>query len=230
MKPYYDDGNGIVIYHGDCRDILSELPTVDLLLTDPPYGVNWVSGRGKEFGKINGDDGSVSVLDWIRPTLKPLRRGRHIYCFGLENFGDLPVSGVTELIWDKEIISLGNLTCPWGKSHEKILFGVYNLSATDRKRGGGNLAARMRKSSILRCQRLHSEEVNKHPTQKPTRLLRELIESSSMIDEVVFDPFMGSGSTLLAAKTEGRKAIGIEIEEKYCEIAAKRLAQEVFKF
>ena len=69
-----------------------------------------------------------------------------------------------------------------------------------------------------------------HPTQKPVRLMRELVGLFSSPGQVVLDPFMGSGTTLVAAKKLGRKAIGIEIEEKYCEIAAKRLSQEVFDF
>lgn len=198
----------------------------DVLITDPPYGVKWLSGRGQQgFKEIQGDDGTTPITEFLRPVLPVLRRGRHVYCFGANSFDDLPISGTAELVWDKEVISLGNLECPWGTSHERILFGVYNLSASDRKRGGGNLAARMRKNSILRCQRLHSEEVKLHPTQKPVRILRELIESSSTIDEIVFDPYSGVGSTLVAARIEGRKAIGIEIEERYCEITANRLTQ-----
>ena len=230
MSPYYDHA-GITIYHGDCRDVLPTLSfTADMLITDPPYGMKWVSGRGVQFGKIVGDDGQTSLVEFLRPVLKPLRRGRHLYCFGAKDFTDLPISGVVELIWDKGIISLGNLECPWGLSHERVLFGVYNLSASDRARGGGNLAARMRKQTILRCDRLHSEAVRNHPTQKPVPILREFIESSSMIGEIVFDPYCGSGSTLVAARIEGRKAIGIEIEEKYCEIAARRLSQETLSF
>lgn len=227
MTPYYSE-NGITIYHGDCRDVVADLRSAsfvaDVLITDPPYGVKWFSGRGAQgFTGIQGDSGAVSLPDFLRPVLSVIRRGRHVYCFGAENFDDLPISGVAELVWDKEVIGIGNLECPWGKSHERILFGVYNLSASDRKRGGGNLAARMRKGSLLRCQRLHSEEVKLHPTQKPVRLLRELVESSSMIDEMVFDPYCGVGSTLVAAVIEGRKGVGIEIEEKYCEAAANRL-------
>lgn len=223
MKPYYEDA-AVKLYHADCREIVGLLDTVDLLVTDPPYGVKWESGRGVQFGKITGDDGATPIVEFLRPILKPLRRGRHIYCFGARDFGDLPISGTTELVWDKGIISLGNLECPWGTSHERVLFGVYNLSASDRKRGGGNLAARMRKQSVLRCDRLHSEGVKRHPTEKPVRMLREFVESSSMIGEIVFDPFAGSGSTLVAAVQEGRQAVGVEIEERYCEIAAKRLS------
>jgi DNA modification methylase len=227
MTPYYER-EGVVIYHGDAGEIAPSLGVfADVIVTDPPYGVKWISGRGVRFGAITGDDGATSIVDFLRPVVKCLRRGRHIYCFGATDFGDLPVSGVVELVWDKGINGLGDLSCPWATSHERVMFGVYNLSATDRKRGGGNLVARMRKSSILRCNRSHSVQVKNHPTEKPVQILREMIESSSRLGETVFDPFAGSGSTLVAALTEGRKAIGIEIEERYCEVAARRLSQEV---
>jgi site-specific DNA-methyltransferase (adenine-specific) len=80
---------------------------------------------------------------------------------------------------------------------------------------------------VLRVPRIIGAACQRHPTEKPVRLIRELIESSSCIDETLLDPFCGVGSALIAARVEGRLAIGIEIEEKYCEIAAKRLAQDV---
>ncbi len=85
----------------------------------------------------------------------------------------------------------------------------------------------MRRGTVLRSLRPHSRLVNRHPTEKPVDILRELIESSSRIGELVLDPFAGVGSTLVASWLESRRAIGIEIEERYCEIAAKRLEQEV---
>ena len=82
----------------------------------------------------------------------------------------------------------------------------------------------MRRGTVLRYPNTRGRGATRHPTEKPVALLRELIESSSRFGETVLDPFIGSGSTLVAAALEGRKAIGIEIEERYCEIAANRLA------
>lgn len=228
MKPYYQDSHA-TLYCGDSREVSAALRdagiVADVIITDPPYGVKWFSGRGQQgFAELQGDDGMTPIVEFLRPVLPVLRRGRHVYCFGADTFDGLAISGVAELVWDKEVISLGNLECPWGKSHQKILFGVYNLSASDRKRGGGNLAARMRKNSILRCQRLHSEEVKMHPTQKPVRLLRELIESSSMIDELVFDPYAGVGSTLLAAKIEVRDFLTYLAAEKHVTFQTQKQA------
>ena len=95
-------------------------------------------------------------------------------------------------------------------------------SAVARERGSGRLSARLRKGAVIRCQRTNGQATKYHPTQKPVDVLRQLIESSSLLGELVLDPFMGVGSTLVAAIAEERRAIGIEVEEKYCERAAER--------
>jgi tRNA G10 N-methylase Trm11 len=199
---------------------------VDLIVTDPPYGVAWQSNRRNvQLDALVGDDGSLDVEAAIGLALKHLRRRRHLYCFGPLKTAGLPLSGITELVWDKEIVGPGNLSATWAPSHERVLFAVYEFSKANREDGAGNLAARLRRGTVVRVPRLHSVAVSLHPTQKPVRLLREFIESSSRFDEVVLDPFMGSGSTLVAAALEDRRSIGIEIEERYCEIAAKRLTE-----
>jgi len=119
---------------------------------------------------------------------------------------------------------MGNLSVPWGPQHEKITFATYETSKANRERRGyGKLSARLRKGSVLRCLRHNAGSAKNHPSEKPVDILRQMIESSSVLGECVLDPYMGCGSTLVAAKLEGREGIGIELEEKYCEIAAKRL-------
>lgn len=226
MTPYYEQ-DGIVIYHGDCLSWLRESSPecVDLVLTDPPYGVSWESNRrGASFGPISGDDGQLDVLGILRETVRVLRGRRHIYVFGRFDLTALPLGGVSELVWDKVTVGSGDCDLVWGPSHEPIMFGV-KANAAQRRGGTGNGPARLRRGSVLRYQRPSGAAVTMHPTEKPVGLLQELIESSSKHGEIVLDPFVGSGSTLVAARLEGRRAIGIEIEERYCEIAAKRLAQ-----
>ncbi len=229
MKPYYT-GNGVRLYHGDSTTVipLLDVDEVDLVLTDPPYGVNWQSGKRKQqFEKINGDTGSNSHKAIIQIVLtlsiERLKSHRHIYVFGPESFQPYPVGGVTTLIWDKCMIGPGDLTAPWGPSHEPISFGVKVSSRANRARGDGRLSARLRQGSVLRVPRLQGRAVAAHPTEKPVKLLRMLIESSSLLDECVLDPFAGSGSTLAACILEGREGIGIEIDERHCEQIAKRL-------
>jgi DNA modification methylase len=225
LRPYYQDSNA-TLYLGDCVEVAATLPkaSVDLIVTDPPYGVTWQSGhRTTAFNKIVGDESTDVALRGLTAALPVLRRRRHIYVFGRYDLTTLPLTTPVELIWDKGIGSLGNLSIPWSQEHEYIQFAIYGYTKTERAEGAGRLAARLRRGTILSYQRLNSVQVVNHPTEKPVALLRELIESSSCIGETVLDPFAGSGSTLVAATLEGRKSIGVEIEERYCEVAAKRL-------
>lgn len=225
MQPYYQDDYA-TIYHGDCRDVVENLvcSSMDLIVTDPPYGQNWRSGwREDKFDNIVGDDGNLNVVQILDDMITILKQNRHIYVFGGFDLSTLPVTSIVELIWDKMMTGPGDLSIPWGPAHEKIYFGVYRPSKANRENGQGRLAARLRQGSVLRVPRLNSRGVEKHPTEKPVKLLRQLIESSSLVDETVFDPFMGVASTLVAAKLEGRKSVGIEIDERYCGIGANRL-------
>lgn len=221
----YFEREGVRIYHGDC--IKLEIAH-DLMVTDPPYGMKFESGWKGGFGPIEGDDNLESVYPRLTHALRGLGNSRHAYIFGNKlDPSRLPLV-VSELIWDKQLIGMGDLSSPWGPQHEIIIFGVYNFSKVNRAKGRGNLSARIRKGSVLRSMRPNSRGVKHHPTEKPTDILRQMIESSSVMGETVYDPFAGSGSTLIAALLEGRRAIGCEIEERYCETAAKRLESEIF--
>lgn len=223
LRPYYQR-NGITLYLGDCAEI--EV-SCDLIVTDPPYGQEFKSGRSDLWGKIEGDDDIEGTTARLRHALKGLRRSRHVYIFGNRfDFSKLNLCGLTELVWDKETIGLGDLSLPWGPQHERITFAVHEFSKANRDKGSGNLAARLRKGSVIRSLRPISGRVKHHPTEKPVDVLRQLIESSSVMGETVYDPFAGSGSTLIAAALEGRLAIGCEYEERYCETAVKRLEHE----
>jgi DNA modification methylase len=232
MTPYYEE-DGITIYHGDCREILPTLAkdSVDLILTDPPYGVDFQSSfRQESFEKIVGDQSQEAALQGLQAALPVLTYDRHLYIFGRFDLSRLPLTTPVELIWDKGYLGMGNLELPWAYQHEYIQFCVSLKRQRNREKDGRkSLAARLRRGSILSFPRPDGNTFT-HPTEKPIGLLRELIESSSRIGECVLDCFSGSGSTLAAAKAEGRKAIGIEIEEKYCEIAARRLSQRVLEF
>ena len=213
LKPYYDDGNGIVIYHGDCREILPHLEPVDLVLTDPPYGIGEARGnnktrgllaRPKDYGVAAWDDSPPArwLFDWL------IEISQHQIIFG-GNFFGLPASSCW-LVWDKDNGATDFADCELAWT---------NLKKAVRKlqwRWNGMLQENMGK-----------KEFREHPTQKPLEVMKWAIEQAPADCMTILDPFMGSGTTLRAAKDLGRKAIGIEIEEKYCEIAAKRLAQEV---
>lgn len=225
MTPYYER-NGITLYHGDCADMPPQ--SYDLLIVDPP-NKDFVSNRGAEsWGKIKGGADASGTTERLLQVIKGLRRGRHVYIFeGELDLSRLPLCGLTELIWDKGVLGPGDLSCPWGPQHERITFATYELSKANREKGYGNLTARLRKGSVLRSMRAQSGGVKHHPTEKPVDILRQMIESSSVIGETVADFFAGSCSTLIAAALEGRMAVGCEAEERHCETAAKRFEAEL---
>lgn len=230
VQPYYEDSS-VTLYHGDCREVLHGQPQdVDLLLTDPPYGVGWQSNARKNaLPLLEGDDGSLNVPLALDAALRWLLPHRHLYVFGRFDLTGLTIGTSVELIWDKQQIGGGDCSLPWGPSHEIITFAVKTGARSEKN--GERLAARLRKGSVIRSMRRTGQGMNDrnalHPTEKPVDVLRQLIESSSILGETVLDPFAGSGSTLVAAKVEGRRAIGIEIDERYCETAARRLSQGV---
>lgn len=229
--PYYEDEH-VTLYCGDCRDVMPTLPkhSAGLLVTDPPYGMGYQSGARKQsgaFSVIEGDKGTVDVTGLIRLALEVLPKKRHVYVFQQPmrhnvDWSALPLASSASLIWDKGHVGQGNLLLGWGPSHEEIVFAVYVPAAYDRNDGKGNLAARLRRGTILHHSHVDGN-VLRHPTEKPVPLLRELIEMSSKPGDVVLDPFAGVGSTLVAAVLEGRRAIGIELDENYCRIAVERL-------
>ena len=230
-NPYYvDPSSGITIYHGDCREILPQLPeaSVDLILTDPPYGVDW-EGRNESwkksgFTKIQGD-GDLQIMEAVMTfSDRLLKMDRHAYyfCSADETVGDvcrmLPANQVFRrlMVWDKMGPGLGDLERDYGHQWEAIIYAM---------KGDRKLLCEGRPVDIFRYAKGGRDWV--HPTQKPIGLIHELIGNSSNPGELVLDPCMGSGTTLRAAKDLGRRAIGCDVEEKYCEVAANRLRQEV---
>lgn len=213
MKPYYEHA-GIAIYHGDCREILPQLPGNAAICADPPYGIGYVNGavnipNATKFAGVAviGDDEPFDPSD--------LLRYEHVLLWGANHYAPrLP--GGRWLVWDKRCGVV-----PERDTSDCEFAWV---------RGSGGMCARMI--------RLYWDGFNKqtergiprvHPTQKPVEVMKWCFDFLPK-DRVLVDPFMGSGTTLVAAKNLGREAIGIEIEERYCEIAARRLSQEVLNF
>ena len=211
MTPYYEDGS-VTIYHGDAREIPAWL-SADVLITDPPYGVGGAlsfggSGSEKRFGKQDWDS-----LDLRDEVIRLWGDSKPAAIFGSPRRLDrAPAYREVPLVWDKgDMVAMGDTSFPWRATYELIYVS-------------GAPWQGFRDPAVLRWP--HNSTVAStvgHPSAKPIPLMQALISKSL---GVVADPFMGSGSTLMAAKSLNRKAIGIEIEERYCEIAAKRCAQE----
>ena len=259
MKPYYNHA-GITIYHGDCREVLPLLEPVDLVFTSPPYGQqrdyltpinDWdalvpralTAAICKESTQILVNLGLIhrdgEVIQYWQPLLESMRIA------GWRHFG--------WYVWDQGVGLPGDWNGRLAPSHEWIFH--FNRSAmqpnkwirtNERSASGTGLRSKDGKckgisspdkcgqpfkipDSVVRQYREMKREFD-HPAIFPLRLPLFVIQTYSLESYIVLDPFMGSGTTLRAAKDLGRKAIGIEIEEKYCEIAAKRIIQEVLSF
>lgn len=223
MTTYYEHG-GITIYHGDCREITPSLTGVGLVVTDPPYmfGMASTAQEGKAGGwgdMMNAATFYASLLrDWR--TLFSGRTGAAWVCNSWRSFPVLaraafearwPIESL--LVWDK--IGIG----PGGPNG---LRPTYELAALFIS--GGYRVVDRSTPDIWRVR--PGSKVTEHAAEKPVYLMARMIAAGND-DSTVLDPFMGSGTTLVAAKQLNRRAIGIEIEERYCEIAAKRLSQEV---
>ena len=214
--PYYQD-DSCTIYHGDCREIAPTLGKDFALVSDPPYGMAWDTdstrftggeerhkremGR-EDWGVVVGDDAPFDPAPWLDYPA--------VVLWGYQHFAPHVPTG-TVLVWLKRA------------DH---LFGSFlsDCELAWRKGGYGVYAHRKQFPPPSRMAEAFGECA--HPTQKPVSLMRWCIERAGS-ELPVLDPFMGSGTTLRAAKDIGRSAVGIEIEERYCEVAAKRLAQGV---
>lgn len=226
----------VAVYCADARDVLATIETesVDLVVTDPPYGVEWRSNnRTEQFALLANDtaDDRAGIADVLRECVRVVGQSRHLYVFGPTDVVDgLKVSAPAPLVWDKSVIGMGDLTAPWGPAHEPLTFMVSKHRHAG-ETGREGVPTRVRKGSVLRFPRQTGRKV-RHPSEKPVPLLRELIESSSRQGETVIDPFAGIGSTGVAAILSGRRAVLVDVDPRWTEItvtrckAAERIAAE----
>ena len=224
MKPYYQDKYA-TIYHGDCREVMPTIGKVQLLLTDPPYGVN-LGHHGaanetrpqylKKSGYNEYNDTEDNYLNVVVPAIKfaleICERGV-VFCVGTRMW-DLPRPAAVSALY----LPAGCGRCCWGFQSfaHFLLYG----KCPDLRLSTGPIGW----SSTERA------DPSTHPCPKPLGWMVRLMKLASRPGDIVLDPFAGSGTTLVAAKAQGNSCIGIELEEKYCEIAAKRLSQGVLDF
>jgi site-specific DNA-methyltransferase (adenine-specific) len=231
IEPYYED-ESVVFYHSPCEDLMEEgiitQGSLSIVLTDPPYGINFTSAHRKRRTHIArpivGDDHlPVEIIEDLAPLLRDTGA---LYWFctedGITPFAEAAVAaGLIKrrvLVWDKLNWASGDLEGDWASRLEYICWAAKGRHLL---RGG-------RPHNLLQYHREASGSQDfKHPSQKPLDLLYKIIETSTDPGDLIFDPYSGSGSTLRAAKDLGRKAIGCEVEEIYCEVVAKRLGQGV---
>lgn len=246
MKPYYQDDH-VTIYHGDCREILPSLEpeSITLLWTDPPYGhenqsgdlqasrVGVKGGRQRAAVAIRNDSPEemrAAVDAALRMSVALLKADCCCCCCCCGGGGPSPTFAWTAqrmdsaglaffhaVIWDKTARGHG-LGWRFRRDYEMIMVA---------HRSGGRLAWADDDIAVSNIVRFHPEQNVLHPTTKPLSLCQAFIRWHTQPGDLVLDPFCGSGPVLQAARDLGRDAIGIEIEERYCEIAAERCRQEV---
>ena len=203
MTPYYEQ-DGITIWHGDCRELIDSIE-FDQIVTDPPYGIGYEIIFG-DYDQVAGDQ-DTTLAEWV------VNLGVPTVAFGANHYAAALPSVGRWICWDKRC----------NERADKMIGSPFELawvSGDDRC----GVMYRIQHGGVVNADGPNRRRV--HPTQKPLTLMVRII-SDHVDSGVILDPFMGSGTTLRAAKDLGRQAIGIEIEERYCEIAANRLAQGV---
>lgn len=252
LTPYYER-DGIVIYHGDCLEILPLLPSesADIVWTDPPYGHNnndgdlihrreaalglLPSGATPPQARPIANDGPEEMRAVVDAALKQCARilkrdcccccccggggPRPTFAWLAERMDREGLSFFHSVVWDKGGLGMG---WRYRRNHEMVMVA---------HRRGGTLKWEWKgkgpeTANVVRIGKVIPRE-DDHPTPKPEALIAHFLRLHGKTGDVVLDPFMGHGPTLRVAKDMGMRAIGIEIEERYCEIAAKRLAQQV---
>jgi site-specific DNA-methyltransferase (adenine-specific) len=219
MTPYYEEA-GITIYHADCRQVLDDV-AADVVVTDPPYGISLEADYSKSYGvevKVAAERKSHAPVhgdtEPFDPT--PLLRFPHHVLFGANYYRDrLPDAGGW-IVWDKVCSNDVRRLPGWSDGE---------VAWTDLVKG-----IRIFRHAWNGFSRSSENSVHVHPTQKPVALMRWVLDRWVPPDWVILDPYMGSGPLARAAQEMGRRYIGVEIEESYCEVAVGRLRQGVFDF
>lgn len=226
MKPYFSSGN-IEIYHCDCRELIPSLPDIDVVLTDPPYSdVTHEGARtGGNFEDVSKlvDFSSVTAefLRDVYSSLSPKLKSWLVAFMDWHHISALEKEPPRGLRFVRFGVWVKPNGCPQftGDRPAQGWEGIGILHREGGKmswNGGGRVG-------VFTYNKINGE----HPTEKPLALVSELITLFSNPGDLIFDPFMGSGTTLRAAKNLGRRVIGCDIDEKWCECAARKLQQEV---
>ena len=205
IAPYYHSAR-VTLYNADCIDVMRDMPdnSVDIILTDPPYGMNFQSNhRIIKHSKIANDE--VFPVWVFEEANRIAKRAVYVFC-RWDNLASIP-KPTSVLAWIKNNWSMGDLKHEHGRQWEAVCF--YPQSDHEFKKRIPDVIVASRTGNVF------------HPTEKPVGLMEKII--SANVGDLIFDPFMGSGSTGVAAMKLNRRFIGVELSEEYCEIAKARI-------
>lgn len=213
--PYYDR-DGITLYHARCEHVLPFLEPVDLVLMDPPYGIGEANGKPKSRGNLAvakdylDDDWDLAPPQaWL--IQQAINSGTNAIVWGGNHLG--LSGGSCWLVWDKDNTGdFADCELAWTNLRKAVRKFRYRWNGMLQEHGGDKKESRV------------------HPTQKPLALMKWCISQAPDTVQTILDPFSGSGTTLVAAKLLGKRCIGIEAEERYCEATVNRLRQKVLNF
>ena len=201
--------------------MLRQMPdeSVNAIITDPPYGINYVSQTG---ARIKNDE--APFIWFLYDAFRVLKSGGTLLCFTRwdveQTFIDaIELAGFrvkSEVIWDKVYHGMGDTKAAFAPAHENIVFAIKGKYSFP----GG------RPKDLVTFSKLGSAQMI-HPTEKPVGLIANLITAVTKPDDLILDPFAGSGSTLVAAKKSGRRFIGVELDDEYYEKARRRIEEVV---
>lgn len=231
IEPYYSDAT-VSLYHGDCLEILPEIPSGSIhhAVTDPPYTLATVSSSvkgSKTGGWADLMNASVFYTAWYSQVKRVLKHTGSLWSFG--NWRTIPcmmraaidadLPAVSLLVWDKKWIG------PAGPKALRSQHEVCMVMARE-----GFLQPDRSQGDVLSVQ-ASPQKPTGHPAEKPEPLMQRIVQlTGGKPGQIILDPFAGSGTTLVAAKSLGFRAVGIESEERWCEVAANRLSQDTLIF
>ena len=220
MKPYYSD-SAVTLYHGDCREILPALAVADHVITDPPYDAKTHAGARtstRDDVKALGIDFDPIDAGVICPVLLASAKRWVVAFCALEQVGAYRDAAGASWVRSGTWHRVGGTPQFTGDRPAQGCEGIAIMHAPGRKRWNGGGKQGHYVCNIERMER-------QHPTQKPEPLMLALVLDFTDAGDLICDPFAGSGTTLAVAKRLGRRAVGIELDERYAEVAAKRLAR-----
>lgn len=210
------------LFHSDCRDLILHFPdnSIDVCLTDPPYGIDFQSNaRKNKLKKILNDE--EPFIDWIKPLYSKMKEGGRLLCFYRWDVQDAFLNEIidagfkvkSQIVWNKNQPGMGDLDGEFAPSHELVIYATKGRYTFKNKRP----------KTVFTQSRVAAGQI--HPNEKPVKLLKDLLLSISEPNELVFEPFAGSGATYQACVETDRICIASELDEHYFKIAQERISK-----